>query len=65
MRPEPNRVVARLGLEEPTIRRLEARGHLHRLALTEPQIRARLYHAHLAHLPLTRRRADEERGEDP
>jgi hypothetical protein len=50
MQPEPDRVAARLGLDEPTIRRLEARRHLNRLALTEPQIRARLYHAHLAYL---------------
>ena len=50
MQPEPYRVAARLGLDEPTIGRLEARGHLGRLALTEPQIRARLYCAHLAFL---------------
>jgi hypothetical protein len=50
MRPEPNRVASRLGLDEPTIRRLAARGHLQRLALTEAQIRGRLYHAHLAQL---------------
>ena len=50
MQPEPHRVAARLGLDEPTIGRLEARGHLRRLALTEPQIRARLYCAHLAFL---------------
>jgi hypothetical protein len=50
MRPEPQRVAARLGLDETTIRRLEARGYLSRLALSEPQIRARLYDAHLAHL---------------
>jgi hypothetical protein len=50
MRPDPRRVAARLGLDEPTIRRLEVRGYLRRLALAEPQIHARLYHAHLAHL---------------
>jgi hypothetical protein len=50
MQPEPQRVAARLGLDERTITRLGARGYLCRLALTEPQIRARLYHAHLAYL---------------
>ncbi len=49
MRPQPHSVAARLGLDETTIRRLRARGHLPRLALTEPEIRERLYHAHLAH----------------
>jgi len=47
---EPHRIAARLGFDEPTIRRLGAGGYLHRLALSEPQIRARLYRAHLAHL---------------
>ncbi len=55
MHPEPQRVAARLGIDEPTIRRLAAGGYLSRLALTEPQIRARLYHGNLAHL---RRHAD-------
>ena len=50
MRPARQRMAARLGLDEPTIRWLEARGYLRRLALTEPEIHARLYHAHLAHL---------------
>jgi hypothetical protein len=49
MRPKPHSVAARLGLDEPCIRRLQARGHLCRLALTELEIRERLYHAHLAH----------------
>ena len=40
----------RLGLDEPTIRRLETRGYLARLTLAESQIHASLYHAHLAHL---------------
>jgi hypothetical protein len=31
-----------LGLDQRTIRWLEAHGHLERLALTEPQIHARL-----------------------
>ena len=53
MRPEPQQVAARLGLDEPTIRRLKARGHLCLLAQTESEIRARLYHAHLAHLRRT------------
>jgi hypothetical protein len=47
----PREVAQRLGLNETTIARLQARGYLDRLALTEPQIRERLYHAHLAHLP--------------
>jgi hypothetical protein len=50
MPPEPEQVAARMGLDEPTIRRLKARGHLGRLELTEPEVRARLYHAHLAYL---------------
>ena len=50
MCPEPQQVAVRLGFDEPTIRRLEARGHLCRLAQTESEIRARLYYAYLAHL---------------
>jgi hypothetical protein len=50
MRSDPHRVAARLGLDEPTIRRLQARGYLSRLALTEPEIRERLYQAHLRYL---------------
>jgi hypothetical protein len=53
MRPKPHRVAVRLGLDEATIGRLQARGYLGRLALTEPEIRERLYRAHLAYL-LTR-----------
>ena len=50
MRTDP-RVVARwFGLDEKTIGRLEARGHLSGLTLTEPDIRYRLYRAHLAYL---------------
>ena len=50
MRPEPEQVAARLGLDETTIRRLQARGYLGRLALTEAEISERLYRAHLASL---------------
>ena len=50
MRPEPRRTAARLGLDQRTIRWLEAHGYLQRLALNEPEIRVRLYLAHLAHL---------------
>jgi hypothetical protein len=50
MRPEAQRVAARLGLDEPTIRRLQARGYLSGPALSEPEIRERLYDAHLSYL---------------
>ncbi len=40
MQPHPDRVAARLGLDEATMARLRARGQLERLALTEPEIRA-------------------------
>ena len=49
MRPEPRRTAERLGLDQRTIRWLEAHGHLRRLALTEPEIRARLYRAACRH----------------
>jgi hypothetical protein len=42
MHPEPQKTAERLGLDQRTIRWLEANGHLERLALTEPQIHARL-----------------------
>lgn len=61
MQPQPDRVAARLGLDEPTIARLRARGRLERLALTEPEIRERLYRAHLAHLPTHTRRTESSR----
>jgi hypothetical protein len=47
---EPDRVAARLGLDETTIARLRMPVRLDRLALTEPEIRERLYRAHLAYL---------------
>ena len=50
MRPEPRKTAERLGLDQGTIRWLEAHGRLQRLSLTETEIHARLYHAHLAHL---------------
>jgi hypothetical protein len=50
LRADPRLVAARLGFDEPTIRRLDARGHLGRLTRTESEIRRRLYQAHLAHL---------------
>jgi hypothetical protein len=50
MQPRSERVATRLGLDETTIARLQARGQLERLALTEPDIRERLYRAHLAYL---------------
>jgi hypothetical protein len=50
MRPQPHRVAALLGFDEPTIARLQARGFLDRLALTEPEIHERLYLAQLAYL---------------
>ena len=50
MRPEPRRTAERLGLDQRTIRWLEAHGHLQRLALTETEVRARLFQAHLTHL---------------
>ena len=49
MRPEPRRTAERLGLDQRTIRWLEAHGCLQRLGLTEPEIRARLYHAARRH----------------
>jgi hypothetical protein len=50
MQPQPERVAARLGLDESMSARLRAGGQLERLALTEPEIRERLHHAHLAYL---------------
>ena len=50
MRPEPRKTAERLGLDQGTIRWLDAHGRLQGLSLTEPEIRARLYHAHLAHV---------------
>jgi hypothetical protein len=61
MQRDPHLVATRLGLDELTIARLQARGHLDRLALTEPQIRARLHCAHLAYL-LTRASTKARRG---
>jgi hypothetical protein len=43
-------MAARLGFDEATIARLQARGHLERLALSEAKIRERIYRAHLAYL---------------
>ncbi len=64
MQPHPDRVAARLGLDEATMARLRARGQLERLALTEPEIRERLYRAraHLAHLRTQTRRTEGSRG---
>lgn len=55
MQPHPDQVAARLGLDETTIARLQARGQLERLALTQPEIREHLYRAHLAYLHAQRR----------
>jgi hypothetical protein len=62
MRPEADRVVARLGLDETAIARLRARGRLERLALTEPEIRERLYRAHLAYLRMRAGCTETNRG---
>lgn len=47
-RSEPHAAAARLGLDDTTIARAQARGHLDRLSLAEPQIRERPYRQHLA-----------------
>lgn len=52
-------IAACLGLDEATIRRLQARGYLLTLDLTEAEARERLYRAHCRHL-LSR----ERRGRD-
>jgi hypothetical protein len=63
MRPRAKQAAARLGLDETTIRWLEARGYLRRLPPTEAEIRARLYHARLAYLrSLADRRTRNERS---
>ena len=49
-------IAACLGLEEATIRRLQARGYLLSFDLSEAEIRERLYHAHRRYLQLGRER---------
>ena len=50
------RLAASLGLTEPVIRRLRARGHLTRFELSEPEAHERLWRAHVAFLSRNRRR---------
>jgi hypothetical protein len=42
MATDPRIIAARLGVDELTVRRLQARGHLLRLDVTEAEIRERL-----------------------
>ena len=42
MATDPRIIAARLGVDELTIRRLQARGHLLRFDVTEAQVRERL-----------------------
>jgi hypothetical protein len=49
-------LAAGLGLTEPVIRRLRARGHLTRLELSELEARERLWRAHVAFLSRNHRR---------
>jgi hypothetical protein len=50
MATDTHSIAACLGVDEDTIRRLQARGYLLRFDLTEREVRRRLYDAHLAHL---------------
>ncbi len=43
-------IAACLGLDEATLRRLQARGYLRTFDLSEAEIRERLYRAHRRHL---------------
>jgi hypothetical protein len=43
-------IAACLGLEEATLRRLQARGYLRTLDLSEAEIRERLYRGHSSYL---------------
>jgi hypothetical protein len=50
------RQAVNLGLTEPVIRRLQARGHLNRLELSEHEARERLLRAQVAFLARKQRR---------
>ena len=47
MATDPRIIAARLGVDDHTIRRLPARGHLLRLDVSEQQVRARLLAANV------------------
>jgi hypothetical protein len=47
MATDPRIIAARLGVDELTIRRLQARGHLLHLDVSEEQVRARLLAANV------------------
>jgi hypothetical protein len=47
MTTDPRVIAARLGIDEPTVRQLQARGHLLRLDATEAEIRERLLMANV------------------
>jgi hypothetical protein len=44
---DPRTIAARLGIDESTVRKLQARGHLLRLDATDAEIRQRLLVANL------------------
>jgi hypothetical protein len=50
------RLAVSLGLTDPVIRRLRARGRLNRLELSENEARERLWRAHVTFLSRNRRR---------
>jgi hypothetical protein len=52
MATDPRIIAARLGVDELTVRRLQARGHLLRLDVSEEQVRARLLAANVRALHL-------------
>ena len=62
MTADPRTIAARLGIDEPAVRRLQARGYLLRLDATEAEIRERLL---VAHLLATRRPSRGERTVSP
>jgi hypothetical protein len=52
MTTDPRVIAARLGIDEPTVRQLQARGYLLRLDATDAEIRERLLVAHVRALSL-------------
>ena len=55
--PDAEAMAERLGLTEPVIRQLQARGYLERLAIDEAELQARLARGYLRALSATRRAA--------
>jgi hypothetical protein len=62
MTTDPRTIAVRLGIDEATVRELQARGYLLRLDATEAEIRERLL---IAHLGATRHPSRGERPVSP